>query len=251
MYYTDQLNTYKLITNEEVFIADRVWDYVKKYKLKHILDIGTGNGQIMSYLKQKEPELIIDGVDPIQPENSNCFETFFCQKFEEFEFKKKYDLILFSHVFGHFEKPHSKLLCKTIGHSDHVIIVTNAVVKDFEIIQKAIWNYVSDFNYYIELKSLLKPVSNKNINIHKFELELFSSNRNKFYRLLEIFSPRNLPKSPPRILESKIISLFNESSYRLLIPQFLIEINLTKTKTKVITQLNTHQQFWDYAKKIY
>lgn len=251
MYYTDQLNTYKLITNEEIFIAEKVLNYVNKYKLKHILDIGAGNGQIMSYLKQKKPELKIDGLDPLQPENSNCFETFFYQKFEDFEFKKKYDLILFSHVLGHFEKPHNKLVLKTLGYSNHIIIVTNAVVKEFEVIQKSIWNYVSDFKYYIELKSLLEPFNNKNIDIYKFELELFSENRNKFYRLLEIFSPVKLPKFPPKILESEIIRLFSENSYRLLIPQFLITINLTEKKTNYIPQLNTHKQYWDYAKKIY
>ena len=159
-------------------------------------------------------------------------------------------MIILSHVLGHFDLDfrYNKLLKKIIQKNPNaqIIIVTNAIVNEFKIIQECIWNITDDNTYYIDLKKLLLPIITEcRVSFHPLTVKLSHENELTFYRLLETFSPTPLSDYPEESI-SKIIknNLYENEKYVLNIPQFIININTNSNNLVKKINLN-HNNLWE------
>lgn len=87
---------------------------IRTYDVKTILDVGCGNGDLMTNLKF-DNNLEIDGVDDYSPylksaKKSGIYRKVFKGNILNFKPKGKYDLIFLSHVIEHFSKRDGALL---------------------------------------------------------------------------------------------------------------------------------------------
>lgn len=250
MYNTKELPLYKAITSEEDEIAKSVSELIEPNS--KILDVGCGSGSIALKIKNLQPQVIFDAIelDISQLKINYVFDKIYNLSFENFEFEQEYDIILLSHVLGHFNLQfrYNQLLEKIIkgNPNSKIIIVTNALVEEFKIVQESIWDIAGNNNYYIDLEKLLNPIINKYlISFYPLTVNLFHSNKITFYKLLETFSPIPLPDNTPeeiqKIIESDIINTGNK--YELNIPQFVICIELKKKSINEYKNLN-HLNIW-------
>lgn len=251
MYNTKELPLYKAITKEEDIIADELIKFIGKGNF--ILDIGCGSGSIALKLKNRIKNLRIDAVelDVSQIKTNYVFDRIYNVGFEEFEFERKYDIVLLSHVLGHFDLDfrYKKLLNKIFSNcpDSKLLIVTNAVIDNFKSIQNIVWEIANDDTYFIDLKKLLNPyLKGYQINFFKLTVSLYNQDFSTFYRLLETFSPIPLPNLPPLKIKQEIQNLRIKERYNLEIPQFIITV--TKSYDDYLNEINennlNHKAIW-------
>ena len=212
MYNTKELPLYKAITTEEDVIADELIRFIVKGN--SILDIGCGSGSIALKLKHRIKNLRVDAVelDVSQIKTNYVFDRIYNVGFEEFEFERDYDIILLSHVLGHFDLDfrYNELLNKIFSNcpNSKLLIVTNAVIDNFKSIQSIVWEIANDDTYFINLQKLLSPFQKSyQIDFFKFSVSLYNQDFKTFYRLLETFSPIPLPNRPPSTIKQEIQNL--------------------------------------------
>ena len=250
MYNTKELPLYKAITSEEHIIANSISKLIPPNS--KILDIGCGSGSIALKIKNKTSKVSFDAVelDISQIKINYVFDKIYNLSFQDFEFEQEYDIILLSHVLGHFSSDfrYTKLLNKIINKNPNskIIIVTNALVNEFKTIQECIWDITGDKSYFIDLKKLLNPILNKHsLSFEKLSVELTHEDKLTFYRLLETFSPIPLSDYPTKLISEKIEKhLYINNRYILNIPQFVISIEVNKIESTKYNNLN-HSALWE------
>ena len=250
MYNTKELPLYKTLTNEEGLISNALSSLIEPNS--SILDIGCGSGAIAMKIKSSILNLKIDAVelDVSQIKFNNVFEKIYNLDFEFYEFEKRYDYIILSHVLGHFNTDfrYNKCLSKIISSNPKckILIVTNAVIGKFKIIQEAIWELINDRSYYIDLTQLIGTSSLFNkISISPILVDLTCQDQYSFYRLLETFSPTPLPDKLPKKLKYLIEEqIMDNNSFSLQIPQFLINVDPSIKITGTYSNCKNHEEIW-------
>ncbi|NOR45868.1 MAG: methyltransferase domain-containing protein [Candidatus Delongbacteria bacterium] len=117
-YYPDTYDCYKSHSKFSGFLQNlkslndvRIIKKTMHDKNKNILEIGSGSGMFLNLLKKEGYN--VDGVEPSDSGVSYAKENYNLDLelayFEDFEFKKKYDLIIMFHVLEHFNDPVSVL----------------------------------------------------------------------------------------------------------------------------------------------
>lgn len=123
---------FKQVTKEEFFIAEEIRKNVDIKDTDTILDIGCADGNLSKSLTQNTSNITFLDVDEF---NFSPQEKFIRSSFEEVELGEKFDIVLSSHVWGHFYRNNTFDFCfkKALGllkENGKLIIVHNSN-KDF------------------------------------------------------------------------------------------------------------------------
>ncbi|MDB5266820.1 MAG: putative methyltransferase [Parcubacteria group bacterium] len=123
---------FKKITREEFFIAEEIKKHVEIKDTDTILDVGCADGNLSKSLTKDSTNITFLDVDEF---NFSPQEKFIRSSFEEVELGEKFDLILSSHVWGHFYRNNTFGFCFKKAHDllkegGKLIVVHNSN-KDF------------------------------------------------------------------------------------------------------------------------
>ena len=99
---------FKEVTKEEYFIAEEIKKYVEIKDSNTILDVGCADGSLSKSLTKDSTSITFLDVDEF---NFSPQEKFIRSSFEEVELGEKFDLILSSHVWGHFYRNNTFDFC--------------------------------------------------------------------------------------------------------------------------------------------
>jgi len=173
-------------TNEKEILLASMSDYIKKLKIKSLLDIGAGNGDIAiplsrmvdSYMAVEKNE---NFVKKLSSKKINVIKANFPE--EKFKLKKKFDLVLCSYVIPH-NKDFKKFISEAweyINSGGHLLIITHSRSRDecgkfFKKIKfKNFWDNPSFFPRLINYLKILGKVSVKevmstirSVDLHEF-----------------------------------------------------------------------------------
>jgi len=127
--YNSAFELYKRTTQEKENIASIIRSYVPINSVTKVLDIGSAQGVVV---KMVQPNLEnITMIDIIDQDVAPC--TYIKKPFEEIkseELENKYDLVIASHVWGHFYHNHSAekslvKMCDALKDDGHLVIISN------------------------------------------------------------------------------------------------------------------------------
>jgi len=123
---------FKQITKEEFFIAENIRNNVEIKDTDTILDVGCADGNLSKSLTQNTLNITFLDVDEF---NFSPQEKFIRSSFEEVELGEKFDLILSSHVWGHFYRNNTFGFCfnkaRDLLKQNGKLIVVHNSNKDF------------------------------------------------------------------------------------------------------------------------
>ncbi len=188
---------FKELTHEENKIIDLIRENVLITQTKTIIDIGSNRGVISHAVQPRAENITLIDVEDFDIKTGA---KFLKGKWEEVEVEKKEDLIIASHVWGHFHHDGTtrRAFFKALNSTKdggNVILCYNAnndIVGNLITICK---NLFSDFQYDVFDESLLKDLSIKEI---VFNVSLKVQNFNQLTDLMQV-----LMIAPDEVYESK------------------------------------------------
>ena len=123
---------FKNITKEEFFIAQEIKKHIDIRDTDTILDIGCADGNLSRTLTKNSTNITFLDINEF---DFSPQEKFIHSSFEEAEIDQSYDIILTSHVWGHFHRNNSFDFCFKKAHSllkeNGKLIVVHNSNKDF------------------------------------------------------------------------------------------------------------------------
>ncbi len=123
---------FKQITKEESIIAEQIRKNIDIKDTDTILDVGCADGNLSKSLTKNTSNITFLDVDEF---NFSPQEKFIRSSFEEVELSEKFDVILSSHVWGHFYRNNTFVFCfhkalDLLKENGKLIVVHNSN-KDF------------------------------------------------------------------------------------------------------------------------
>lgn len=123
---------FKNITREEFFIAQQIKKNLDIKDTNTILDVGCADGNLSKSLVQDSSNITFLDVDEF---NFSPQEKFIRSSFEKVELDHKYDIILTSHVWGHFYRNNTFNFCfekaRNLLEENGKLVVVHNSNKDF------------------------------------------------------------------------------------------------------------------------
>ncbi len=123
---------FKEITKEEFYISQEIKKHLKVQETDVILDVGCSSGDLSKSLTTNSTNITFLDVDEF---NFSPQEEFIHSSFEEARINKKYDIVLSSHVWGHFHRNNTfdfcfDKACNLLKENGKLVVVHNSN-KDF------------------------------------------------------------------------------------------------------------------------
>lgn len=119
---------FKEITREEFYISQEIKKYLNIEETDTILDVGCANGNLSKSLITNSTNITFLDVDEF---NFSPQEEFIHSSFEEARINKKYDIVLSSHVWGHFHRNKTfdfcfNKACSLLKDAGNLVVVHNS-----------------------------------------------------------------------------------------------------------------------------
>lgn len=218
---------FKQITKEEYFIAEEIKKSVRIEDASTMLDVGCADGNLSKSLTKYSTNITFLDVDEF---NFSPQEKFIRSSFEEVELGEKFDLILSSHVWGHFYRNNTFGFCfnKALDllKEDGRLIVVHNSNKDFtgKLIEfsKTLFNQI-EFDVFLD--EFLEGV---NYNESYFDVSLKAETFRELAELVQV-----LLVVPDSIFYSKIDEMTQFLETSLDKPEFAINQRLLVIKNGV------------------
>jgi cyclopropane fatty-acyl-phospholipid synthase-like methyltransferase len=211
---------FKDITREEFFIAEEIKKHINIRDSDTILDIGCADGNLSRSLTGNSTNITFLDVNEF---DFSPQEKFIHSSFEEAEIYEKYDIILSSHVWGHFYRNNSFDFCfkkalDLLKENGKLIVVHNSN-KDFIgsliDLSKTIFKEV-EFDVFLD-----KFLENVNYSEYYFDVSLKASNYRELAELIQV-----LLIVPDELYYEKIEEIIEFLENNLAKPEFLINQRL-------------------------
>lgn len=220
MNFQKKLERFKEITQEENKIISIIKKNVMINKKTKILDVGSNIGNISKALQTNLKNITLIDIEEL---NINQKVNFIKNKFEDVELNDKFDIIITSHVWGHFDFTRTsesvfKKIMRYKKEDGKVIIVYNInkdFLKDLINLSKSIFK---EFQYDSFNENLIKNLNYKTIS---FSIILKEKTFEKLTELIQILM---IVKDKEFELKKDEILRFLKS--RLKEPEFEIQQNL-------------------------
>jgi cyclopropane fatty-acyl-phospholipid synthase-like methyltransferase len=213
-----EINFYKFknLTQEESFIAKEIKKYVDIKETDKILDIGCADGNLSRSLTKDSGNITFLDVNEF---DFSPQEKFIHSSFEDAEIDEKYDIILSSHVWGHFYRNNSFDFCfqkalDLLKETGKLIVVHNSN-KDFTgkliDLSKTLFKEV-EFDVFID-------DSLKNVKYHEsyFDVSLKAQTYRELAKLIQV-----LLIVPDDLYYAKIEEIIEFLEKNLEKPEFMI-----------------------------
>lgn len=174
---------------------------INKLKIKKVLDVGCGNGFMLSYLNKKFNKFGIDN-DDLAIEHAKKFADIRKADLNKgIKINKKFDLIILYHVIEHLEEPINflkQIIKKNLSKGGYLVIGTpdfdSAMARRYKNNFRLLHDqtHISLFSFY-SLCNFFKTVNLKIIDVHfpYFETSYFNMNELKKLAKLnkKVYSP--------------------------------------------------------------
>ena len=196
-------NDFENVLNNFVRIAEMQYNFIDKNydinKKGRLLDIGTGVGSVLSVFGKKGFE--VEGVEP-DPEAAdfikkklNC--KVYNDMFDNIDFKRKYDLVMISHVLEHVVDPISFLeKVREIVNNNSIVFIE---VPD---VQKIYPHYPDWYEWFEEGHLYSFSLDTLNGILSKTNYDILTTQRDNVYKwgvLRAIITPTKSKKSPENL----------------------------------------------------
>ncbi len=176
---------FKDLTKEEFFIAQEIKKHLDIRDTDTILDVGCADGNLSRSLTENSTNITFLDVNEF---DFSPQEKFIHSSFEEAEIDEKYDIILTSHVWGHFYRNNSFDFCfkKALDliKEDGKLIVVHNSNKDFTgsliDLSKTLFKEV-EFDVFLD--EFLKNVNYKE---YYFDVNLKAANYRELAELIQV-----------------------------------------------------------------
>jgi len=178
-------NKFKNITKEEFFIAEEIKKHVEVRDTDTILDIGCADGNLSRSLIGNSTNITFLDINEF---DFSPQEKFIHSSFEEAEIDQKYDIILTSHVWGHFHRNNTFDFCFKKAHGllkeNGKLIVVHNSNKDFTgkliDLAKTLFKEV-EFDVFLD-----EFLSDMNYSKHYFDVSLKADNFRELAELIQV-----------------------------------------------------------------
>ncbi|MDA3838344.1 MAG: class I SAM-dependent methyltransferase [Candidatus Delongbacteria bacterium] len=222
-YYPDDYDCYKS-SNKFLGVLQKLKSYndvriIKKalpVSGKKILEIGAGSGLFLSFLKNEHYD--VDGVEPSKSGVNYAKEKFNIDitmaYFEDYEFRKKYDMIIMFHVLEHFIDPIS-ILRIINNHLNKNGLLFIKVPRTDSWSAKLLGKYWTGYDlprhrFHFSKKGLIGLLKKNNYSIVLFKGDFGPLDTVRAIKYYSLFSKNKFKKTFFKILNSlpHIIKLF-------------------------------------------
>ena len=218
---------FKKITKEEFHISTQIKRFLKINNTDIILDIGCANGDLSRSLTQNSSNITFLDVDEF---NFSPQEEFIHSSFEEASINKKYEIILSSHVWGHFHRNNTFDFCfnkaQSLLKNDGKLVVVHNSNEDFtgDLIGLT-ESLFKEVEFDVFHKSILTDLNYQEYN---FDVNLKASNFRELAELVQV-----LMIVPDELYYSRIDQVNEFLEKKLKKPEFSIQQKLLIIDKKI------------------
>ena len=177
-------------------------------KGKNILEVGAGSGMFLNLLKQQN--FNVDGVEPSESGMNFAKQEFDIELelayFEDYQFKKKYDLIIMFHVLEHFNDPVSVLKKINENLNDNGILFIKVPRAD-SWAAKLFGKYWHGYDlprhrFHFSKNGLIELLNKNNFKIKLFKSDFGPLDTVRAIKYYSLFSKNKLKKMTFKILNT-------------------------------------------------
>lgn len=141
------------------YFLEKIFYFLKKKKIKSIIDLGCGNGRVCFFFKKKDPSISVTGLENIKKIYKKSKKKLHKKKIKillsdlnKFRFEKRYDVYFLNDPLQN-KKKYEKLIKKIIRS-----------------INKPSYIVTVNINYKINSLKFYKPVYSKSIKVKNFKI---------------------------------------------------------------------------------
>jgi trans-aconitate methyltransferase len=223
----DNFFKFKNITREEFFIAEEIKKHINIKDTDKILDVGCADGNLSRSLTGNSTNITFLDINEL---DFSPQEKFIHSSFEEADIDQKYDIILTSHVWGHFYRNNSFDFCFKKAHdllneNGKLIVVHNSNMDFTGSLIEFSKTLFKEMEFDVFLDEFLKDV---NYNEYYFDVNLKAETYRELAELIQV-----LLIVPDPLYYAKISEIIDFSEKNLKKPEFPINQRLLLMEKKI------------------